>query len=254
MSLDAPKTTGIVNIRYVVMSYLNRRNDYSMRNYKRIAQLVIEGFTDLNLFHTTNLEVVYLYMDEAKLVNVPADFVDWLKVGMPINGKLVTVTKDDSILLPRKFTDGKDVGNIDNVDPNTVSYFVSHFKDGKFYGGLYGMRGGYNRAYFRYDAERRQFAFTGEVPLGEIVLEYISTGVSLSSSTAVPRQAVKPLVSWIHWQLAEFDDKVHPNEKERRMRNYYADVEELRTFEFTPTKDEYRDVMYRMMRQTPKRR
>ena len=229
MSLETPKTAGIVNIRYVVMSILNRLDDYSMRNYKRIAQIVIEGFTDLNLYHTTNIEVVYLYMDSAKLVSVPADFIDWLKVGMPIGGKLVTLTKDDSILLPRKFTDGKDVGNIDATLTNRATYFSSHFKNGKFVGALYGLRGGVNQAYFRYDKEKRQLAFTGDVPLSQIVLEYRSSGVSLSSSTIIPRQAVKPLRNWTLWQLAEDDRTVSLGEKERKMRIYDGDVSELRS-------------------------
>lgn len=254
MSLENPKGAGIVNIRYVVMSYLNRINDYSMRNYKRYAQIVIEGFTDLNLFHIQNIEVVYLIMDEAKLINVPSDYVDWVKIGYPVNGKLVTITKDDNILLPREFQDGTDVGNIDNVGPDSISSFIAHYKDGRFVGGLYGLRGGNNRAYFRYDRERRQFAFTGDTPRSEIVLEYISNGVSLGSSTTIPRQAVKALLSWTHWQTGEFDRKVPANEKERRKNLYYEDVQELRSLEYTPTMDEYRDAMYKLYRQGPKRR
>lgn len=254
MSLETPKTTGIVNIRYVVMSVLNRMNDYSMRNYKRIAQFVIEGFTDLNLYHTTNVEVVYLYMSAAKVVDVPPDFIDWIKVGIPYQGKLRTLTKDDLILKPRKFQDGKDVGNIDATLTNQASYFSSHFKNGKFVAGLYGLRGGVNRAYFRYDEERRQFIFTGDVPLSEIVLEYVSTGVSLSSSTIIPRQAVKPLVNWTFWQMAEYDSSVPGSEKDRKKHLYYEDVSELRALYFTPTKDEYRDVMYKTIKQTPRRR
>jgi len=254
MSLENPKTTGTVNLRYVVMSILNRMKDYSMRNYKYIAQIVIEGFTDLNLFHTTNIEVVYLYMDEAKTVNVPADFIDYIKVGVPYNGKLVVLTKDPNILLPREFQDGKDVGNIDATSVNSLSYFVSHFKDGKFIGGLYGLRGGINQAYYRFDKERRMFVFTGDIPNSEIVLEYISSGVSLSSATVIPRQAVKPLMSWTFWQMVEFDRKTPGNEKERRKRLYYEDVEELRSFEFTFTIDEYKDAMYKTFKQSPKRR
>ncbi len=254
MSLATPKTAGIVNIRYVVMSVLNRMNDYSMRNYKRIAQFVIEGFTDLNLYHTTNVEVEYLYMSAAKVVDVPPDFIDWTKVGIPYQGKLRTLTKDDLILKPRKFSDGKDVGNIDATLTNKAHYFSSHFKNGKFVAGLYGLRGGINRAYFRYDEEKRQFLFTGDVPRSEIVLEYVSTGVKLSSSTIIPRQAVKPLVNWTFWQLVEYDSSVPANEKERKKMLYYEDVNELRAFQYTPTMDEYRDAMYKTIKQTPRRR
>jgi len=254
MSLANTKTAGLVNLKFVVMSYLNRINDYSMRNYKRLAQIVIEGFTDLNLYHTTNIEVEYLYMDEAKIVNVPSDFIDWVKVGIPVNGKLVTLTKRKNMLLPRKFPDGKDVGHLDSADPGNVSSFVSHFKGGKYVGALYGMSGGYNVAYFRYDEEMRQFIFTPEVPRSEIVLEYVSSGVSLTSSTTIPRPAVKPLLSWTHWQLGEFDKRIPGHEKTRREKLYDRDVMELRSFVFTPTMDEYRDIMYKMLKQSPKRR
>jgi len=38
------------------------------------------------------------------------------------------------------------------------------------------------------------------------------------------------------------------------MKIYEGDVSELRAFEHTPTMDEYRDAMYKTIKQTPKRR
>ncbi len=254
MSLENTKTQGFVTIRYIVMSILNRLKEYSMRDYKYIAQLVIEGFTDLNMYHlSNNVEVQYLYMTAAKTVSVPTDFIDWIKVGITINGKIMALTKDDSIALPRKFEDGKDVGNIDASNINQYVVFTDHFRRGRYVGGMYGMRGGVNQAYYRYDAERRQFIFTGNIPRSEIVLEYISSGVSLTSSTVIPRVAHQPLVYYFMWQRVEFDPRVSESVKARKQALYDQEVEKARYFTSAPTIEEYRDSLYKSIKQTAKR-
>ena len=253
MSLENTKTTGFVTIQYVVMSYLNRIKEYTMRDYKYLAQLAIEGFGIMNMYHLPNVEVEYLYMSAAKTVDVPTDFVDWLKVGIPVNGKILTLTKDDSIALPRQFSDGKAVGNIDAENINDYVIFTDHFRNGKYVGGLYGMRGGINQAYYRYDAERRQFVFTGNIPRSEIILEYISSGVSLSGSTVIPKIAHQPLVYYLAWQRVEFDPRVSGAVKERKQGLFEEEVEQARSFTSMPTIDEYRDSLYRSLKQTAKR-
>ena len=59
MSVDVPKTAATISLRYVVMSYLMRKSDFSMRNYKKLLQFVIDGYADLNLYHIANVEVNY---------------------------------------------------------------------------------------------------------------------------------------------------------------------------------------------------
>ena len=83
MSVITPKTAGMVTIRYVVMSVLNRLQDYSMKQYKRYCQIAIEGFTEeLALYHTgVGVEVVYLHMSTAKTVQLPSDYIDYLRIG-----------------------------------------------------------------------------------------------------------------------------------------------------------------------------
>lgn len=210
MSVISPKTEGLVTIRYVVMQVLNRIQDYSMRQYKRLIQIAIEGMTELQLFHTEEgLEVVYLHMSAAKTVELPADFVDFVKVGYPLNGKLRVITRNDNILLPRTFygsiiggefvaDTGEAIGNTsyggmiggefvaDTEDMNQI-FFADHFRNGQFIGGLYGLPGGADQAYYRIDRENRQIVFSGSTPRSEIVLEYISSGLKTDGSSMIPR-------------------------------------------------------------------
>jgi len=254
MSNEVKKTLGTTTIKYVVMSVLNRLRDYSMRHYSFLEQLCIEGYTDLSLWHLDNIEVVYLRMSEAKTVDLPPDFIDWLKIGVPVAGKLRVLTNHKAILLPRKFEDGEEVGNTDDVaSTSDAIYFQSHYRNGQFVGGLYGLPGSIDQAYYRFDREERTIVFSGSIPRSEVVLEYISSGVSLSGTTIIPREAVPALRAYLMWQLIENDSKVSPTEKERKKSQYEEQLNALDFFQHTFTKDEYKRHVARNARQTVKR-
>lgn len=254
MSNEAPKTLGTTTINYVVMSVLNRLKDYSMRHYSFLEQICIEGYSDLNLWHLDNIEVVYLRMSEAKTVDLPADYVDYLKIGVPVNGKLRVLTNHDKILLPRTFADGEPVGNTDDAtSTNQTLFFVDHFRGGQFVGGLYGMPGAVDQGYYRIDRETRTIVFSGSIPRGEVVLEYISSGVGLQGTTVIPREAVPALRAYLLWQIIENDSKVSGNEKERKKSQYEEQLHALDFFQSAFTKDEYRKHVLKHTRQSIKR-
>jgi hypothetical protein len=256
MSNVTPKTSGTTTINYVVMSVLNRLRDYTLRHYSFLEQIVIEGYTDLNLWHLDNIEVVYLRMGSAKTVDLPCDFVDWCKIGIPINGKIKVLTQNNSILLPRTFADGEEVGNTDGesaMAPEGSVFFLDHFRGNQFVAGLYGMPGGIDQAYYRFDRESRTIVFSGSIPRAEIVLEYISSGINLGGQTVIPREAVPALRAFALWQLIENDSKVSGGEKERKKAQYEEQVEAVRAFQNTFTADEYRRHVYKHSRQSPKR-
>lgn len=253
MSTANPKTTGTTTITYVVASVLNRLRDYSMRHYSYLEQVIIEGYTDLNLWHLDNIEVVYLRMSDAKTVDLPADFVDWLKIGVPMGGKLRVLTNHKQILFPRQFADGAEVGNTDDGGVSESVFFTDHFRDGQFVGGLYGMPGGADQAFYRIDREMRTIIFSGSIPRAEIVLEYISTGIKLQGTTVIPREAVSALRAWALWQIIEDDPKVSPTQKERKKAQYEEQLHALDYFQSAFTKDEYKRHVYKHSKQTAKR-
>jgi len=359
MSVESPKISGLVTVRYVVMSVLNRLQDYSMKSYLRLLQLAVEGFSEeFALFHTdVGKEIVYLHMSLAKTCDLPGDFVDWLVLGYPVNGKLRAITPHDRILLPRtyyntliqtaaqfvtdhaaaylvggvvvtssganiiltssvagvdfagsttvtntsgdlagtavtttpnapavkrvdtitlsgtygaanilcdavtreaSFDTGDVVGNADSDESEGVSnaiFFSDHFRNGQFTGGLYGLSGGIDRAYFRFDLEStpRRIVFSGSTPRSEIVLEYISSGMKSDGTTLIPREIVAPLRNYILWHKDENNPRVAYNEKERLKREYTESIEALRFFENSFTKDEYMRMLYSTYRQSAKR-
>lgn len=259
MSTAIPKTPGLVTVRYVIMSVLNRLNDYTLKQYKRLAQICVEGFSEeFALYHVgLSSEVVYLRMSAAKTVSLPADYVDYVRIGYPVNGKLRVITKHDSLLLPRNFDDtGEAVGNTDSDETEGISnaiFFSEHFRNGVFIGALYGLPGGLDDAYYRIDLEQRQIIFSGTTPRSEIVLEYIGTGLKPDGSSLIPREVVAPLRNYVLWHLVENDPRIAYNERERRKREYEESIEQLRWMTNSFSKDEYLRMVYSTARQSPQR-
>ena len=126
MSINTPKTPGVVTIRYVVMSLLNRTQDYSLKKYKHLMQIAIEGYIEeLAPFHLgASLETVYLKMSTAKTCALPTDYTNWNKIGFPVNGKLRVITRNDSILLPRTFSNTLTQAAAQFVTDNAAAYLV----------------------------------------------------------------------------------------------------------------------------------
>jgi len=259
MSTAIPKSAGLVTIRYVVMSVLNRLQDYSMKNYVRYTQIAIEGFSEeLSLFHLdAGSEVVYLHMSLGKTVALPADFVDYIKIGYPINGSLKVITRNDNILLPRVFDDdGTAIGNTtvnDVTAPSGAVYFQDHWRNGSFVGGLYGLPGGIDVAGFRVDRENRQLVFSGETPRSEIILEYISSGLKLGGGSLIPRECVAALRTYVLWKKDENDPRISLNVKLRLEDQHEKEIAALRSFQNSFTASEYLQMVYQSYTQSPKR-
>lgn len=251
----------MVTIRYVVMSVLNRLGDYSMKQYLRFTQIGIECFSeDLSPFHIgAGLQVIYGHMSTAKTLPLPSDYIQWQVIGYPIGGKLRVITHDKRILLPRIFDDtGEAVGNYygaaigSDIISNAI-FFSDHYRNGRFVGGLYGLPGGIDEASFRIDMENRQIVFSGETPRSEVVMEYFSTGLKSDGSSLIPRNTVASLRAYILWQKDENDPRIPNTTKARLKRNYEEEIEALRSFENSFTKDEYLSMIYSTSYQGPKR-
>jgi hypothetical protein len=196
-------------------------------------------------------------MSLAKTASYPTDFVTETKVGIPIAGKLHLIPSHDGLLLPRTFDDTLEaVGNADDDQATTLSggiYFCSHWRNGAYIGGLYGLSGGVADAYYRIDREQKQIVFGGSTPRSEFVLEYMSNGVKESGGAIVPREAIPALRSYLIWQDAENDPRVAYNEKERKKRIHEEEVEAMRSFQNAFTADEYLQLVRRNTHQSIKR-
>lgn len=246
-------------IRYCVMRVLNDLKDYSMRDYKYLAQLIINGWGDLNLYHINSIRVAYLTPNEANIVKFPADMVKYTKIGINIGGTIWTLTLNKDMVLPHGMECGIGINDtvnsaafVGNVNtPMGGFYFVDHWKRGQYVGGLYGLGGGINTAYYNIDEQSRQIVLSNKLPNNELIVEYASNGIS--EDTVIPYQCVPACTSFAHWQRLEYDPRVPMGEKIRKEKLYDQEIYKLRDLSLSFSLNEFLDTLYAGYSQAPKR-
>jgi hypothetical protein len=259
MSILTPKTAGFVNLIYCVASVQSDIKDFSDRNVEQFTQWAINAYTEINLFHSNNVEVVYLTMDSNGIVDISSltDYIDYVKVGIPVNGKIWILNCNEKILLNRTELDASEAALIfktgaPDIDVSSGYFFADHYINGNYTTGVFGMGGGFSRSFFRIDKEKKQIQFATSVPRTQIILEYISTGVNATGGTLIPRQCVGYVKGYIRWQMEENNPMATRFDKDRKERQFYDQEAMMDNFDQRFNMEEYLNSMYSTYKQTPK--
>lgn len=243
------------NIRYVVMSVLQDMRIYSMNEYRDLVQVVINGVRHMRLYHQASIEVAYLKRDAHGKIRFPKGYVDYIKIGVLINGNVWNLSVNDDMAINRGEKCGIDVRQIQRGDPIDLSLFStynypSHFRGTTFISTLYGLSGGFNFGYYKVDNTARTIQIDGNILNDEIILEYKSTGIS--ASTIIRAENIEPLKLWTHWQRIEYDPRERDSVKERRKNQFIDSIGMMRDFENAFTMQEILDDAWSSRKQTPK--
>lgn len=175
------------------------------------------------LFHCTNA-LRELSFDSLKIINtvrlpvnaadnsvdLPDDFVDDLGLSIPVGDRLQPVSKNDSIN-PVRAIDSTGIFEMPNDPTNTAEQTVFSISPqylwywnidsyGEPTGGYYGMGGGAKLNGYKVVKERRQVQLTGTFSSDNVVLMYISNGLSVDNATQVDVQATAAIQAYIDWQ------------------------------------------------------
>ncbi len=245
-----------------VMVQLDETNN--MKKYQTYLQFAIRGMRELNLTSATYPKTVFLDMLDNKAINLPSDYVKYLKIGICVNGHILTLGLDDSLCLNDNFSPCGDplpvaMNNLANANNNGLGLdgffgfgfgfpFLDGFSNNQFIGGLFGIGGGFNnRGYYKINAEANQIQFTSEVASNQIVLEYISSGITADGSANVPEQAIECLIAFVMWKRAQYKRGGSLNEARDAERQWIIQFNKLRHFNLSFSVSEY------MESQSPKR-
>lgn len=233
-------TSATVSIDYVLASVKNllRISDSSEDEY--LLQLIIQGITETNIFHVdiSGTQTVELTINSARIAELPNDFIDFVRLGVLINGKVVSITENPKLSKVFDETCGIE------TNPNTETDEHLHYQH-------YGASGGHGMADYTIDKRKRIIIVSNTLYGHKIYLEYMSSGIS--SETVLPSYAVPVLREYAIWQRAEYDPQTPMNEKERRGRLYVQQMRRLSEFNNRVTVDEILDGIYSSLRQTIKR-
>jgi hypothetical protein len=240
MSNDSIDLSGWMNIRQILAN-VKARLRIDDRQDRYLLQYIIDCISELNMFHLDVSGPVSTIIDisDINTVDLPSDYIDYLKIGYIVNGKIVTLTHNPSIPIPISGECGEDTNPFPDLSLSIPLVPT------------YGAGGGYNVAEYRIDKKDRRIILQGSVPGSQLAIEYISTGVSLNEETTIPRKYLPAIRAYVVWTLIENDPKVPMNDKIRKGDLYAQEVSRASMSEL-PTLDECMDAIYMGRRQTPK--
>lgn len=235
-------TNGVVSLKYVLAS-LKSSLSIDDREDERLLQFIVDGISEINMFHLdiSGTQKGLFDISAINTVDFPSDFIDYVFIGRVVNGRMVSLSRNDSLVIPTDIDCGLDA----NPYKDTIVDFP------KFY--HYGLGGGYNIAEYRIDKRDRRIIISGVIPGSQIYMEYISTGVSIGGDTVIPRYAVPVLRAYADWKRTEYDDKQPLYAKQRKAAIYQYELERVDSLVNSMTVDEILDQVYKGYRQTVKR-
>jgi hypothetical protein len=236
---------GYTTLKEVVLDVINGMGKRAnMQYYYRFLQFAIRGYKKLNLFHIPMGKVAYLAVSDLNTATLPADFLSFLYIGVPYKGRVWTFTKDQMLVSPDSIDCGADVIDTDEGEG------VVKGSTGALSG--YGIAGGVNDVYFKMDQANNRIIINGIVPNDKVTLSYVSTGISMSETTFIPKIAEEALIAFVHWQRVQYDDDVAMNMKKDYEDQYNKCVNEIE-YATMPTLDELYDAVYSAFYQSAKR-
>ena len=244
----------------VLSDILNDKNSYGKEEWWRLKRFLIRGVTKINQHFSlcTAMNVVYLPLSDTNTVQLPADYIDYSKIGIEVNGHIWTLSLNKDICTARFEECGVPISHLREF--NDVSFigsmvqipFVKHMR-GNSVVTSFGLGGGYNHAYYKVYKKNGLISFEGDVQADNIVLEYKSSGISLTDNIHIPIEALEALLAFIHWQRIDNDDNYPANEKERKRLRFKEEMLQLKTLVNQSALYELMDAYYQGIKQTVKR-
>ncbi len=219
---------GFVTLDQVVKSALMDIGA-SMERYEQFRHWVIDGYLDFHLDLAQEVKTAYLPLTAWKSIELPLDYVDFVQIGVVVNGEIRVFTNDERIALPDQNLLESDPPEPteeeivpDPSNPNKY-YFYNWNSRGEDPGQLYGLTvKGNGVGYFKMNPERREIQFSPRVK-GDtsIYLEYISDGINPSEKTVVNIYAAKLLKLYAHWQRHKYSKSSNQAEKKEAKDDYW---------------------------------
>ena len=215
------ETNALVTIDYVVNSYLNWKGIAGSQDYDRYKQILIEGFTDLNIFHTSYYRTMIGTVNDVNMMQLKPDYIDWLSVAVEENGYYYELDFNDKII----------------TEPSILAAsptYEDHMSVRDVEGYQYTRKRRNLRGEFNIDKVNRVITFVGDFKGRRIYLLYSSSGVPTSGDVYVPRELVTVLRTYLDWQIKMADDSIPmslsqkaENEHGRVLTLYYDQKNEL---------------------------
>jgi hypothetical protein len=242
----------------IVRSYLASRQ-LPIHYYIQGLHYAMKCVRDLHLHVLQDVRATRITVDNFGEASIPADYIDWVRMGVEVNKVVRNFTKNDKINLLVK-TDSSGNRQAYNDDSATVVYppsyeglfwtnYVSDY--GENYGKFWGMRDLNRGDEFKVILDRGKIAVGGDLPAGSsLYLEYLSYNVVSATSTVTP-YAEETIEAYIAWQFSIWSQN-RIGEQDRLKLEYSNSKRKLKASMHEITYDGFLKMLRRSYKQAPK--
>lgn len=232
----------VKNVAYVVDSAMHRIGA-KLEDTPWFQQIALEWLTEdaRGVTALPCLRVQHLTVSTSKQVKLPSDCLRYTKIAVDYGGKLWTLTLNDDITIPPNFPC---CNTTDSSATNEGVTFMPHFWGGQYYGGIFALGGGFNKAYYRIDWQTNTLTFLDDVFGRKIIIEYLSNGAGSDVDSLVPQFWIPPMREYLILKAAEYNRKDYPQINMNVQDQRYNDAIMNASIASGPTADELLDAYY----------
>lgn len=212
--------------------------------YLRYLQITLDGLRHLFMHKVGYITNTKQTIDtDTNTVDFPDDFIGLVSLSVPSEGRMWTLTRDDTIV-PTTSTDINGDEYLDADDGEGVDLSEEYVPIG------YGARGGYNDWYYTMDNLRRRFIISGRA-VDHVILRYMSSGINATSATEIPLALEESLEQYLRWKVADYEDQ-NLNVVSERKKAFESAIRRLMKFN-APNLYEIKDALYASANQSIRR-
>jgi len=213
---------------------------YTLHWYLQVLKYCTDCLRELNADDLQIINSVVLTLNSYKAATIPADMMDWVRVGVENGPYVKPLTQIEGYNRTLNY----DVNGNPQPWPQVqaglsdlayfgvpyLTYYVNSYNSrGENVGGLYGFRSDGTPFTFQMMKERNEIQFDTALGFDKIVLDYISDGRSATAASMIPAYAEKTIEDYCDWQLDEHNRSVSDTSKERKYLKYVGSRTGLRS-------------------------
>lgn len=223
--------SGFISITEIVKSALMDIGA-GMERFEQYKHWILEGYRDFHFDMAQEVKTVVLKLTPWKAIELPDDYVDFVKLGIEVNKEIRVFTNNERISLNLPDVDPVDgdpdalVADSTTPDLSNERYTFYNFnRFGADAGQLYGLAVKSNgQGEYKFNKERREIQFNVNLDSATpIYLEYISDGISACEKTVVNIYAAKLLKLYAHWCRLKYSKSSNQAEIQRAENDYYRE-------------------------------
>jgi hypothetical protein len=223
-------TPGYRTLKQIVKD-IHFEGGYGMEDWKYLGQFALNAIRDIHMFHTKKTKVAKVIVDPStNTIDWPDDYIGLCFLGVPRNGQLWTLTRDNNLITTTTLVNGQET-----LTPSQGEGVVP--PEGQVVG--YGTKGGKNDFYYTEDEANRRFFIIGANP-ANVLLGYISSGVT-DKDTVIPIRFKEAIINYSRWKI-KLREPIDYRGADYFKDLYEQEVNKLVAFE-GPTLDEVYDAL-----------